>query len=43
MVERHAIVQDPEDELFEEFEIKFKIGSLMFAAVCSRDLLSCLL
>jgi hypothetical protein len=36
MVERYAIVKDPEDELFEDFEIKSKIGSLMFAAVCTR-------
>ena len=36
MIERYAIVRSPEDELFTEFDMKSKIGSLMFAAVCTR-------
>jgi hypothetical protein len=36
MIEKYAIVRSPEDELFTEFDMKSKIGSLMFAAVCTR-------
>jgi hypothetical protein len=36
MIERYAIVRSPEDKLFTEFDMKSKIGSLMFAAVCTR-------
>ena len=34
--EKYAIVKDPEDELFHNFKIKEKIGSLMFTAVSVR-------
>ena len=36
MVENLSILKDPTDELFEDYEIKSRIGSLMFAAVCTR-------
>ena len=36
MIERYAIVRSPEDELYNEFDMRSKIGSLMFAAVCTR-------
>jgi len=36
MFERYVIVRSPEDELFTEFDMKSKIDSLMFAAVCTR-------
>jgi len=34
--EKYAIIKDPEDELFHNFKIKEKIGSLMFTAVSVR-------
>ena len=36
MIKDYAIVKSEEDELFEEFNIKSKIGSLMYVAVCTR-------
>jgi hypothetical protein len=36
MIEKYAILRSPEDELFLEFDMRSKIGSLMFAAVCTR-------
>jgi hypothetical protein len=36
MIERYAIERKPDDELFQEFNMRSKIGSLMFAAVCTR-------
>ena len=34
--EKYAILKDPEDELFHNFKIKEKLGSLMFTAVSVR-------
>lgn len=34
--EKYAILKDPEDELFHDFKIKEKLGSLMFTAVSVR-------
>jgi len=36
MAEGLSITKDPDDELFEDFDIRSKIGSLMFAMVCTR-------
>jgi len=36
MVENLSIIKDPADELYHDFDIKSKIGSLMFASVCTR-------
>ena len=36
MIEKYAIIKSAEDELFHDFGIKEKIGSLMFTAVCVR-------
>ena len=36
MIDKYVIVKDVEDELFEQFDIRGKIGSLMYLAVCSR-------
>ena len=36
MIEKYQIDKDPEDEFFHEFDIRSKIGSLMFASVCTR-------
>ena len=36
MIEKYVIVKDINDELFEEYDIRGKIGSLMYLAVCSR-------
>jgi hypothetical protein len=36
MIDKYVIVKDINDELFEEFDIRGKIGSLMYLAVCSR-------
>jgi hypothetical protein len=36
MIKDYAIVKSEDDELFEEFNIKSKIGSLMYVAVCTR-------
>ena len=36
MAEGLSITKDPDDELFEDFDMRSKIGSLMFAMVCTR-------
>ena len=36
MVEKYQIEKDPEDEFFHDYDIRSKIGSLMFASVCTR-------
>jgi hypothetical protein len=36
MVDNLSIIKDPADELFNDFDMKSRIGSLMFASVCTR-------
>ena len=36
MIENLSIIKDPADELFDDFDMKSRIGSLMFASVCTR-------
>jgi hypothetical protein len=36
MVERFNAKKDPNDELYEDFEIRRKIGSLMYLMICTR-------
>ena len=36
MIEKYQIDKDPDDEFYEDFDLRSKIGSLMFASVCTR-------